>query len=185
MIEHQTATVKLMQDNIILMWHTGCMPEKKRIDLGPIGVAVAANIERLRKSPNLSYADLSRRLDELGRPIAPLGLTRIRDHKRRVDVDDLVALALALDVSPATLLLPDTPAAGTNESAPVTEGGDDYPHRQIWSWLTATAPIDVPPSVLPPPRSLLRFQLRAIPDTVAGPFLQYAASQVKDDDGDD
>ncbi len=54
----------------------------------------------------MSYAELSRRPEELGRPIPPLGLTRIRDGKRRIDVDDLIALALALDVSPAVLLLP-------------------------------------------------------------------------------
>jgi hypothetical protein len=140
--------------------------KKKRIDLGPIGVAVAANIEGLRESRNLSYAELSRRLDERGRPIAPLGLTRIRDHQRRVDVDDLVALALALDVSPATLLLPDASVVGTSGSTPVTEGGDDYPREQIWSWLIAEAPLDAPPSLGLPSRSVVRFRLAAVPDGV-------------------
>jgi transcriptional regulator with XRE-family HTH domain len=188
------------------------MPAKKRIDLGPAGVAVAANIERLRESRNLSYAELSRRLDALGRPIAPLGLTRIRDRERRVDVDDLVAFALALDVSPATLLLPDPSVVGTSGSAPVTEGGDDYPRRQIWSWLIAEAPIDAPPSLDLPSRSVVRFRLAAVPDGVGAqdfakhlvdveslppallesiarrakePLLGYVARQEKDDDGDD
>ena len=212
MIRHRTPAVKLMGGSIILICHTGCMPAKKRIDLGPIGVAVAANIERLRESRNLSYAELSRRLDERGRPIAPLGLTRIRDHQRRVDVDDLVALALALDVSPATLLLPDPSVVGTSGSAPVTEGGDDYPRRQIWSWLIAEAPIDAPPSLDLPSRSVVRFRLAAVPDGVGAqdfakhlvdveslppallesiarrakePLLGYVARQEKDDDGDD
>jgi transcriptional regulator with XRE-family HTH domain len=176
------------------------MPDKKRIDPGPIGTAVAANIERLRESQNLSYAELSRRLDELGRPIAPLGLTRIRDSQRRVDVDDLVALALALDVSPATLLLPpDAPIGGANGNAPVTKGGADYPRRQIWSWLIAEAPIDAPPSINLPSRSVVGFRLRAVPDGVGPPnflksirvehlpkavrtFLEGAASQEGDDD---
>jgi transcriptional regulator with XRE-family HTH domain len=118
----------------------------------------------LRKSQNLSYAQLSRRLTELGCPIAPLGLTRIREHQRRVDVDDLVALALALDVSPATLLFPDD--ASANGSAPVTEDGGDYPRRQIWHWLIAEAPIDVPTSMRPKPRSHARFTLTAIPDGI-------------------
>jgi hypothetical protein len=159
-----------MADNIILICHTGGMPEKKRIDLGPIGTAVAANIERLRE--NLSYAELSRRLTALGRPIAPLGLTRIRDHQRRVDVDDLVALAMALDVSPATLLLPD---ASANGSAPVTEGGDDYPRRQIWRWLIAEAPVDAPNSTHPP-TSVVRFRLRATPDGV-GDIMQVIVTR--------
>jgi transcriptional regulator with XRE-family HTH domain len=171
MILRQPSTVKSMADSIILICNTGFMPEKKRIDLGPIGVAVAANIERLRKSQNLSYAQLSRRLHELGCPIAPLGLTRIRDHQRRVDVDDLVALALALDVSPVTLLLPD---ASANGRAPVTEGGGEYPRRQIWHWLIAEAPIDEPTSMRPP-RSLARFRLRAIPDGI-GDIIQDIVS---------
>jgi transcriptional regulator with XRE-family HTH domain len=220
MIEHQASSVKLNGDSIILIWHTDRMPAKKQIDAGPIGTAVAANIERWRESQNLSYAELSRRLDELGRPIAPLGLTRIRDHKRRVDVDDLVALALALGVSPTTLLLPasgaSTEAGAAGGKVPVTDGGGDYPRRQIWSWLIAEAPIDAPPSLGLPSRSVLRFRLAAVPDGVGaqdfakhlvdfehlppkfaealleyaarrenGAALGYAASQEKDDNGDD
>jgi transcriptional regulator with XRE-family HTH domain len=167
MIEYQASSVKLKGDSIILIWHTRRMPAKKQIDAGPIGSAVAANIERLRESQNLSYAELSRRLDELGRPIAPLGLTRIRDQKRRVDVDDLVALALALDVSPATLLLlPEALVGGANGTAPVTEGGADYPRRQIWRWLVAEAPIDDPGSIGLPSTSAVGFQLRAVPQGV-------------------
>jgi transcriptional regulator with XRE-family HTH domain len=143
------------------------MPEKKRIDLGPIGVAVATNIERLRESQNLSYAELSRRLDALGRPIAPLGLTRIRERERRVDVDDLVALALALGVSPTTLLLPysdaSAEAGAADGKARVTDGGEQYPLSQVWRWFVAESPIDVPPSY-PPSRAAVEFQLRAGPD---------------------
>ena len=170
-------------DRIILICHPEGVTDKKTIEPGPIGVAVAQNLEGLRESRNLTYAELSRRLTQLGRPIAPLGLTRIRDRQRRVDVDDLVALALALDVSPVTLLLPPHASVGdVNSTAPVTEGGADYSLTRIWSWLTANAPIDAPP--LPPPREVLRFQLAAVPDSVAGPFLQYAASRVEDDDAD-
>jgi hypothetical protein len=149
-------------DGLILICHTDAVADKKPIRPGPIGVAVAQNVEKLLETQNLSYADLSRRLTKLGRPIAPLGLTRIRDHQRRVDVDDLVALALALDVSPATLLLPDAPAG----SAPVTEGGDEHPRRQIWSWLIAEAPIDAPDSRGLSSRSVVGFHLRAVPQGV-------------------
>lgn len=54
----------------------------------------------------LSYADLSRRLEELERPIPPLGLRHLETGARRIDVDDLVMLAIALEVPPMTLLLP-------------------------------------------------------------------------------
>jgi transcriptional regulator with XRE-family HTH domain len=158
-----------MEDSIILICNTGRMPDKKRIDLGPIGTAIAANVERLRDSQNLSYAELSRRLTELGRPIAPLGLTRIRDHERRVDVDDLVALALALSVSPTTLLLPHsaatTEAEAAGAKAAVTDGGEKYPLSQVWRWFVAESPIDEPPSY-PPSRAAAEFRLRADPGAV-------------------
>ena len=166
MIQCQAPTVKLIGDAINLICHNGCMSEKKQMDLGPIGIAVAANVERLRDTQNLSYAELSRRLDELGRPIAPLGLTRIRDLKRRVDVDDLIALALALGVSPTTLLLPHSAASTGAEAAgaeAVTDGGEKYPLSQVWRWFVAESPIDVPPSY-PPSRAAAEFQLRAGPD---------------------
>ena len=47
----------------------------------------------LRERTNLGYAQLSRKLKEAGRAIPELGLRRIEDGDRRVDVDDLAALA--------------------------------------------------------------------------------------------
>lgn len=63
----------------------------KEIRLGPAGEQVRANVKRLRG--HMSYAELSRELERVGRPIPPLGLKRIEEGERRVDVDDLVALA--------------------------------------------------------------------------------------------
>ncbi|MFD3425271.1 helix-turn-helix domain-containing protein [Nocardia fluminea] len=72
----------------------------------PTGKTVAANIARHRKDRRLSYAELSRKLTELGRPIPTLGLRKIESDERRVDVDELLALSVALDAPPADLLLP-------------------------------------------------------------------------------
>ena len=74
--------------------------------LGPSGRAVAANIRRLLDEQNLKFVDLANRLKDLGRPIPPLGLRKIVGETRRVDADDLVALAVALGVSPVSLLMP-------------------------------------------------------------------------------
>ncbi|MFE5788950.1 MULTISPECIES: helix-turn-helix domain-containing protein [Rhodococcus erythropolis group] len=76
--------------------------------LGVSGRTAADNVKRIRTAKNLTYADLSRRLTELDRPIATLGLSRIESYERRIDVDDLIALSIALDVSPNTLLTPYT-----------------------------------------------------------------------------
>lgn len=54
----------------------------------------------------MTFVALSRRMTELGRPVPPLGLRRMEAGERRVDVDDLLALARALEVSPIVLLLP-------------------------------------------------------------------------------
>ena len=75
------------------------------------------NVRQLREARGLSYARLSAKLSELDRPIAVLGLRRIENGQRRVDADDLAALALALKVTPPALLLPRSVAAGDEQVA--------------------------------------------------------------------
>ena len=72
--------------------------------VGPVGKQVAENVKTLRS--RIPVRELSARLESLGRPILPSGITKIEQGARRVDVDDLVALADALDASPLGLLLP-------------------------------------------------------------------------------
>lgn len=76
----------------------------KKSELGPTGATVAGNIARLREAQGLNYTDVSRRVSEAGRDISPLAVRRIEEQQRRVDADDLMALALSLGVSPITLL---------------------------------------------------------------------------------
>jgi len=72
--------------------------------MGPVGLRVADNLARLREQRGLSLTQLARRLAAAGRPIPVLGLRRLEELKRRVDVDDLVAFAAVFDV-PAERLL--------------------------------------------------------------------------------
>jgi hypothetical protein len=67
-----------------------------------------ANIRRFRRADwqDITTAEMSRRLGELGQPIPDTGITKTEQGTRRVDVDDLVAIALALGVTPNALLLP-------------------------------------------------------------------------------
>ena len=111
----------------------------KKIDLGPTGEHARDRIQQLREDQRLSYAELSRRLEELQRPIPPLGLRRIEDGTRRVDVDDLTAIAVALGVSPITLLTPDATEAG--ESVVATGVHRDLTAEELWKWLRAEGPI--------------------------------------------
>ena len=73
---------------------------------GPVGQNLIANVERIRAERGLSMRRLSALLEEAGRPVPPLGLSRIAKGERRVDVDELVALAEVLGVTPDVLLAP-------------------------------------------------------------------------------
>lgn len=68
----------------------------KKIDIGPAGERLAANIKAIRTAKRLQYKELSDLMTAAGRPIAPLGVRRIEGHERRVDVQDLVTLAEVL-----------------------------------------------------------------------------------------
>src|SRR5947207_14726355 len=71
-------------------------------DLGSIGRRVAENVKSARG--RIPLRELAGRLKAVGRTILASGLVKIEQGKRRVDVDDLVALALALGVTPTELL---------------------------------------------------------------------------------
>jgi transcriptional regulator with XRE-family HTH domain len=100
------------------------------VPLGPTGQRIIRNITQLRG--RVTYKELSARLTELGRPIPTLGLSRLEKGNRRVDADDLVALALALGVTPNRLLL--APDAG-NEPMPLTPAVTVTAY-DAWRWAT-------------------------------------------------
>lgn len=74
--------------------------------LGSAGEQVASNVRLIREAQRLTYVELAERLAETGRPIPVLGLRRIERGERRVDVDDLIALALVFGVRPEFLWAP-------------------------------------------------------------------------------
>ncbi|SEF37695.1 Helix-turn-helix domain-containing protein [Amycolatopsis pretoriensis] len=108
--------------------------------LGPVGERLAERLTALRRAAGLTQADLAAKLKALERPVLISALSRIEKGQRRVDVDDLVALALALGVSPNHLLLPAQPGQDLVKLAPdvtMTAGS-------AWRWATRDAP--VPPA---------------------------------------
>lgn len=98
-------------------------------DIGPTGQTVSANIARVRKSQQVSLQELERRLIERGRRISLSGLSKIENNDRKVDVDDLMAIALALDVSPIALLLPE----GAPDATATVSGGRGS-LALLWQW---------------------------------------------------
>jgi 8-oxo-dGTP diphosphatase len=106
------------------------------IPLGPVGGYLIRNISLLRG--RLTYKELSDRLDQLGRSIPTLGLSRIEKGNRRVDVDDLVALAIALGVNPVALLVPED--AEPDEEIELT-AEVRVPARVARDWVNGRIPL--------------------------------------------
>lgn len=75
--------------------------------MGPTGQRIAATIAELRHARRLKKTDVVDRLQECGRRLSLDVLTKIEAGTRAVDADDLVALAVALNVSPLRLMLAD------------------------------------------------------------------------------
>lgn len=66
---------------------------------------MAENVRRLRDAQKLTTAGLAERVTARGVPMLPTTVTKIEKTNRRVTVDELAALADALNVAPASLLL--------------------------------------------------------------------------------
>ncbi|OPC83208.1 hypothetical protein B4N89_21725 [Embleya scabrispora] len=107
------------------------------VEIGPTGVMVAHNVERLRVAAGLSQRALAERLTDLGRPTAFTAISKIERAERRVDTDDLVALAVALSVAPTTLLLP--PVADGSPTR--VTGGGSVTTAEAWEWADGKRPL--------------------------------------------
>ena len=90
--------------------------------IGSSGKTVVGNIRALRGMQSLNYTQLSSRIADEGRLISAVGVRRIEALERRIDVDDLTAIAAALNTTPTALL---------NEDAA------DHYRRDCLRWLLA------------------------------------------------
>ncbi len=113
--------------------------------MGPPSERAAANLRRIRRERDLTTAALSERLAALGHPIADTGITKTEKGDRRVDVDDLVALALALGVTPNTLLLPQIDYLGAPDFHQLTPEAIGTA-EELWQWAQG----ERPPLILAP-----------------------------------
>jgi len=106
-------------------------------EAGPTARRVRANIREIRDRRRVSLRALSERLSQLGHPLLASGLSKIETGDRGADVDDLVALALALDVAPNRLLLTGTVGENKIELTPEAEASESA----AWRWATGDAAI--------------------------------------------
>ncbi|MDV6312094.1 helix-turn-helix transcriptional regulator [Gordonia amicalis] len=114
----------------------------RSVTLGPVGETVMRNITYHRTLRKLSIAALADLVTRQGHRLTRQALSEVELGNRRVDVDDLVALARALDISPATLLMPLT---RDHDDTVEVIGDASAPAEVVWSWLTAEVPLDYRP----------------------------------------
>jgi transcriptional regulator with XRE-family HTH domain len=112
-------------------------------ELGPTGRTVAANVKRVRQALGLTQAELSELLERNGRPIPTASIGKIESGLRKVEVDDLMALAFALDMSPLGLLLPVD--VRPSENAEVIEIAS-MSATIAWCWALGTFPSGLGPN---------------------------------------
>lgn len=100
----------------------------------PVGARIGSNVRRLRLEEGLELRKLSDQLAEVGHPISLGQLSKLELGQRRVDVDDLVALAMVLNVTPSRLLLP-KPTEDEGEVVSLTPHVS-VPWRRAWQWMS-------------------------------------------------
>lgn len=73
-------------------------------DQGAMAAIVRENIKHWREVRGITQAGLAQMLDDLGRPIPVASVAKIESGDRRIDVDDLAAIAEALAIPPTSLI---------------------------------------------------------------------------------
>lgn len=97
----------------------------------PAGITnthVAHNIRTARQAIGMDLRTMSERLESIGRKLSTSGISKVENGDRRVDVDDLTAIAYLLRTTPAALLTP--PDEGTE----LTGLPGDYLPEEIEKW---------------------------------------------------
>ncbi len=80
------------------------MERQRGYDIGADGERVSANIARLRKARGIDLRSLSEGTRAAGRHLSASALSKLENLHRKIDIDDLFAIATALDVTVYALL---------------------------------------------------------------------------------
>ena len=108
-------------------------------EMETVAAIVARNVGELRGRRQFSVRDLSRRLEELGTPMLASAISKIENGQRKVTVDELVALARALNVSPVRLLLPGKPDTSGDSAA--ANARREWEWHAMWRWAVGEEPL--------------------------------------------
>lgn len=117
----------------------GTSRPRRANELGPTGSRLAENVKMLRERLPLTTEQLAERVTGLGRPVRANTITKIEKGQRRVDIDDAMALAIALEVNLTTLVLPYTTKGTVQLTETTTIDAAD-----AWNWADGRRPLRVP-----------------------------------------
>ncbi|MEU5737037.1 helix-turn-helix transcriptional regulator [Streptomyces tendae] len=134
----------------------GASRPRRANELGPTGTRLMENLKALRESVQLTTEQLAEKVTRLGRPMRANTITKIEKGQRRVDVDDLMALSIAMDTTPGRLLMPPTLVGDVELTAGKTVSAID-----AWMWATFRRPLDVPEG--DDGTALVEHQVRSLP----------------------
>lgn len=98
---------------------------------------VAARVKELRKRHRWTQADLAGHLAHLGYPVDPTVITRLERGERGVSLDDALAIAYALGVSPLYLVFPVTEGAEIEITSKTTVDA-----RDARRWTRGETPLE-------------------------------------------
>lgn len=121
------------------------MPDGRRT--GAVADRVAANIRKFRTQRGYSTYDLADRLGKIGWSMAQSAVAKIENMQRAVTVDDLVAFALVLDVSPNALLFEGEFSANT-KAIPILTPATKATPVATWQWATGEQPLVAGPGTI-------------------------------------
>ena len=131
------------EDNWKLVSHYGDQPEPAELEDALVpGEVARLMIRRLRAERGWTQTLLAGRLAQAGYRLGQTDLSRIESGRRRLSVDELVAISAALNVSPARVLdgsrLEPQPAVTVTNAVTV-------PLSRFRSWIRGTMPLPAPP----------------------------------------
>lgn len=113
--------------------------EKKRgNEKGVTTATVARQVRKRRQELGMDLSRLSEELSKANWPIPIAALSRLENGYRRIDVDDLMALAVALSTTPNELLI----SEGDPEFGVATGAPDWLREDEARMWLAGTLPLD-------------------------------------------
>lgn len=110
---------------------------------GPVAETVATNLRRLRDLRGLTAQQLADKIaSQGGGRLRPDYISLVENRRRSLTLEEALLVAVALDVTPAALLMPDTPDPAAQVTP--TPSMRTYPARTVWLWLTGRRALEEP-----------------------------------------